>query len=102
MWREIIFILVGIWLVVFAFLNIEPDSADVALTVWTGLVVLALGIWGVMRIQRAERQRREAEAGERVGITAPPENTRVIFENEPPAGYRGFSRERDPTDLLQQ
>ena len=99
MWREVLTLFVGVWLLIFASLDFESDVIDVSLTVYTGLVVLAIGLWGVWRIRQAAKQKRAQEAGKRVDLKAEPEATGVTLESKLPPDYRGLSRERDPTDL---
>lgn len=102
MWRDLIIILLGLWLLVFAFLDFESDAVDVSLTVYTGLLVLALGIWNIVsaRRTRAQAERTDAEKA-RADFKAPPEPRYMELQAERDAhqDFRGLSKEEDPTRI---
>lgn len=102
MWRDFIIALLGLWLFVFAFLDFESDTVDVSLTVYTGLLVLALGIWNIFGARRKLRRVEEAEAAKaRKDFQAPPEQRYVEMQADRDArlNFRGLPREEDPTKI---
>lgn len=100
MLRDGLVILLGVWLVIFAFLEFESDEVDVAITAYTGLLVLALGVWGLWCERRMARDLREREASPASGIQANPTligASDTEPDDDPPPGFRGAPR--DPTDI---